>query len=200
MAFKITQDGAKVVMPFSALGFNWTVILWFKKGDFDETDMVTLADFVQAKFYGALDTVLGLDVTYGPPTVYDMRSVDGAVVSGTDDPEGGEGTGNLMPPGDCCVLTLRTAKRGRSHRGRMYLAGFTETGHSGGSWGSTVYQAAEALGTAILADQAATGWTWGVRSGQIDGVERENGIITPITSTEVRSPIVCSQRRRDARP
>jgi hypothetical protein len=199
MTFQVTRDGAKLVMPFSALGRQWSVTLWFSKAGFDESDMVALADSVQYAFYSTLDNKFSDLLTYGPPVVYDMRVVDGTIAYGTDNPEGGEATADCLPLQTAAVLTLRTNKRGRAHRGRIYVTGFTEGDFSDNLFGGAIKTQMEALGDAIIGVVGPIGWTWGVRSGQLDGVKRSEAVITPITSYEVRSLKPGSQRRRTGR-
>jgi hypothetical protein len=162
--------------------------------------MLDLADNVQASFFATLDSKFTDDVAYGPPVVYDMRTANGPIVTGSTDPEGGEATGDAVTAKNACVLTLRTNKRGRSYRGRIYLTGFSEDEIANGRWSSSLQTAIENLGVAINENTSAIDWVWCVRSTQEDGVPRTTAVMTPITSWEVRSDIPGIQRRRAKRP
>lgn len=200
MPFQVTPNGAKVVMPFTWFGQRFSVTLWFQMIGFNEANMLALADAVQASFYATLDTRLIEEVSYGPAQVYDMREEGGAVVTGSDDPEGGENAGDALPLKNACVLTLRTNKRGRSYRGRIFLAGFSETDCTNGLWSSTLTTAVENLGVAIDENTSASDWTWCVHSSISDKTLRPTGVLTPVTSWAVRSAIPGIQRRRNRRP
>jgi hypothetical protein len=200
MAFIPTPDGAKLVMPFSGEGKTWSNTLWFTKHLFDSADMVLLADTVQYCFYAAFDSLFGSAVQYGPPVVYDMRTEDGEIAYGTDDPEGGEATGDLLTPATALCLTLRTAARGKSGRGRIYLGGFTESNiGTGGAFSGTLVTAANGFVTCMLENIPTTGWNWVVRSIQQAGVVLAEAICREIISGEVRKAQSASQRRRNQR-
>jgi hypothetical protein len=199
MTFQVTRDGAKVVVPFVGFGRRWTVTLWFQKVGFDESDMVALADSVQYAFYTAFDNKFSDALQYGPPVVYDMRTVDGTIATGTDNPEGGEASADALPLQTAAVLTLRTNKRGRAHRGRLYIAGFTEAEMADNAFSESIRTAMNNFGDALTGVVGPIGWTWGVRSGTLDGVKREEAIITPISSYEMRNLQPGSQRRRTGR-
>jgi len=200
MTFQPTQDGAMVVMPFVRAAKNWQNNLWFSKTDFNQADQLALANLVHNEYFAALDSALENAVNYGPPTCYDMRSIDGPVVIGTAPVSTGESLGELAPLSVAVVVTHYTAKRGRAHRGRTYLTGFTESVLFDGAWDAAFLLACTGLFGAMATDAAAIGWTFGVRSGQLDGVPRATAVVTPITSSVVRSAIPGNQRKRADRP
>lgn len=186
-------------MPFVIFGQRLTCTLWFQLAAFDESDMYNLASEILAAFYNTLDTYFTSDCQYGPCQIYDMREENAPVVVGTEPSQGGEAAGDVIPLSNAVVLTLRTNRRGKSFRGRMYVAGFTETHMVDNAWAATLVAAMEALGAAIQANSAAIGWTWCVHSGVANGVPREEGVLTPVTTWEVRNPIPGVQRRRQRR-
>ena len=59
----------------------------------------------------------------------------------------GTGVANLLPPGTALCVTLKTNQSGKSHRGRVYLAGFNEDQNDNG--GGTV-AAANTAGVAFI--------------------------------------------------
>lgn len=196
MAFVPTEHGALVVARFKYSDEEWSNHLWARRPDFDDTDLQNLVDAVKAAFVLELIDDFTVSTSMLPFKAYDMRAIDGTVLLDTVGTVPGTGGTNEMPPNNCCVLTLYTAKRGRSHRGRLYLGPFTEEAIDNATWSASLVSEVEGLGTALKADISAEGFEWGVRSGQLDGVPRDPAIITPITSTTVRSNRMGSQRRR----
>lgn len=196
MPFTPTQDGALVVCRHHAGSEIWENHLWFSKPDFTQADQLALADMVLNEWYTYLDTFISDDFTYGPFYCYDMRTIDGPVIQSTAGAQGGESTGDPVPRSACCVMTLRTAKRGRAHRGRIYFAGFTEPEIQAGNWSSALQNALTLLVGELAGGNPGLGWTFGVRSCQLDGIPRNPCLIEPITSWEIRSPKTGSQRLR----
>jgi hypothetical protein len=199
MAFQPTPDGCMVVTPFSYVGFQWSNVLWYRMADFTEADMLDLTTEVMSAWFNEYDAHFGDGCSYGKAIAYDMRTQDGAVVVATADQGHGEATGDPLSPNNCLVLTLRTALRGRAYRGRLYLAGHTESAMTNGQFTEGIITAAEALGSGLMWRPLQEGWTLCVRSGQLNGVQRENAVLTPVTSIECRSGKPGSQRRRVAR-
>jgi hypothetical protein len=196
MAFLATEHGAKVVARFSFGEQWWSNHIWARRPDFDEADMLALVNAVKAQYVSVLINEFTVSQAMETFKCYDMRSIDGAVVDDTTGRVPGTGGTMEMPPNNCCVLTLYTAKRGRAHRGRLYMGPFNEESMGDGEWIEALVDDVEEVGTRLLAEIGNVGWDWGVRSGQLDGVPRDPAIITPITSSVVRSPRMGSQRRR----
>jgi len=93
-------------------------------------------------------------------------------------------------------ITVRTIYRGRSYRGRFYLSGFDETVITDGLWGAGTISPIVGLFEDWLTAIGTHGFTYGVRSGTLDGVVRPSAIVTTATAWESRSPAPTSQRRR----
>jgi len=68
-----------------------------------------------------------------------------------------------------------------------------------GTFGSAAREACADLANDLISSCGAIGWTFGVRSGQLNKVQREYALIEPITLAEVRSGKPGSQRRRTGR-
>ena len=69
-----------------------------------------------------LSTTWGLNSV----SVRDIRSPNLPLYTGTGAQLNGTNAANPMPPQNACCVTLRTAKAGKSYRGRVYVSGFTE--------------------------------------------------------------------------
>jgi len=196
MPFQPTIDGALAVVKFTRSTYEWTNHLWYRMEDFSAADMLLLANGVLTGFKEQLDGYYNEDVTYGPVYVYDMREEDGEVVVSTEGVGHGDQENDILPPGVCCVLTLRTIKRGRSYRGRVYLAGFCEVSMDNGRWGSSLRGAVANLGSDLMWRPLESDWVFCVRSGWHNHIKRESAVLEEIISTEVRSEEPGFQRRR----
>lgn len=199
MAFQSTIDGAMAVLRFTGTQGDWANILWFSKPDFTTTDQQALAELIHTPGTTDWQNVHSSANSFQRVEVYDMRTSSGPVVTSLPPAISFGGTGGPLPLGVACVVTLRTALRGRSYRGRIYLAGFHE-----GAWDGTSFQVAVETAwddwfTTMDAAARGAGWTWGVRSGQLNGVKREQGIVTPVFKWVFRNRDSASQRRRNRR-
>jgi len=126
-----------------------------------------------------LTTEAGLVFEYFPPT---------AVT--------GQLTGEIVPNNVAIVMTHRTALAGRSYRGRTYLGGFTEAELARSfivsSYGSSLETAWEAFASNVETDSNQLV----ILSRRTGGLERVEGIGTPVVSSGLRNLRVDTQRRR----
>ena len=106
-------------------------------------------------------------------------------------------TGANAPTNVALVLTVRTARIGRSYRGRMYLPGVLTSG-SGVNFADVTW--ANALAAAwvghFTALDASEGLTHCVMSKSNGKVARSVAVLTPVTSVSLRDLRVDTQRRR----
>jgi len=136
--------------------------------------------------------VLGVDVVPGVLGTYD-RFVSPPVAGAQG------GGGDALPPQSALVLTFNTGVKGRSFRGRAFLAGQGEGHQNAGVW-STGIKTAAAFGPDALLERYGpsgtnTNFQWSVISRVHNQVVRPEPIATGITSYVVR-PFVQNQRRR----
>jgi hypothetical protein len=109
----------------------------------------------------------------------------------------GTGTGDLLPVGTAFCVTLRTSGAGKSFRGRVYLAGFTEGMGAANNADAAVAQVAVAfvdgirtsLGSAPNIDMC-------IVSRYANKVLRPTPITTEVTAVIARNTVWDSQRRR----
>jgi hypothetical protein len=105
----------------------------------------------------------------------------------------------LLPPQTAAVATLRTGLVGKSHRGRVYLAGFDTSQQAGGIWNSDLQIAEQANLDALLARYGRGGnygpWFLVVISHYLSSEKRSAPVGTPVTGIGFQ-PIVYSQRVR----
>jgi hypothetical protein len=201
MAFKVTQDAAKVYLTFTLNSQVFGVTFWFKKPGFDSNDLQVLANLVlNAHTTSDIMDYISEDITVGPAIAYDMRSSDGDVLYSNIGAMDGNDVSERLPLSDCVCTTLYTEKRGRSHRGRVYYSGFCEAQNQDGVFSMAIGIGIAEAHSNMMNAATAAGWQWGVRSAWLNGVERDPAIVTPISSSIIRNLIPASQRRRDKRP
>jgi len=105
-------------------------------------------------------------------------------------------TGDSMPGGTTFCLSLRTGFVGRARRGRIYTIGMNEGQQSGGvvtsgyrnAWITNIQQLMLAVGT--------TNWELVVVSFMLNGLPRDEPLVTPVTTVLAVDDFVDSQRRR----
>jgi len=101
-----------------------------------------------------------------------------------------------MPGGTTFCLSLRTGFVGRARRGRIYTIGMNEGQQSGGvvtsgyrnAWITNIQQLMLAVGT--------TNWELVVVSFMLNGLPRDEPLVTPVTTVLAVDDFVDSQRRR----
>lgn len=127
-----------------------------------------------------------------------IATVDGFVVTSTTSlPAAGGGSADSLPSNVALCISKRTAARGRSFRGRNYIAGIPLDARSGtneldSGFTSGVVDAIEA----VLAAGADDGWTPTVISRFHNKAPRTTAVVTPVTSVIVVDNTMDSQRRR----
>lgn len=201
MAFIPTPNGALAVIRFAHGGFAVSNNYWFVKAGFDQTAQENLAGVLDALhtaelWAGAYNT----DYAYVQTDVYDMRTLTGQKVTVATNARAGTVAGEILPVNLAIVVTLRTAARGRSGRGRVYLTGFGETAIADGLWGQANADFCKDYVDDIADAATGQGWTMVIRSTQENGVVLEEANTRPVTTTVVRSLIPGTQRRRLDRP
>lgn len=179
--------------------------LWFQHdGEILAADLDELTDALQHWWdvsYAGLTTGLNF---LREVFAADQTSSTGLVSTHDGEGANGDGSTTYLPNNVSIVASFRTAQRGRSFRGRNYIAGIptdktSDANHIQSSYASEIITAYNDL---LGPDALVTGWTWGVASrfSGVDGdgkpIPREAGIFTPITATVVVDLVIDSQRRR----
>jgi len=182
-----------------------------------------LANLIGADVKGAFTThlapVVGTTVNLARVGIRDLRTDNQPEFRDTAPAVPGTATGDLLPKGAALVVTQRTAKSGKSFRGRVYLPGFTETNND--ATGSTIAAASTAAINFISAIYSALGprgFSGGVISRPAEAyvitkttthsngttttetlsrVTAKSGQVTPVTAWETRNARWEYQRRRD---
>jgi hypothetical protein len=114
--------------------------------------------------------------------IIDLTSISGWTSTLTEGLTGTHAAGQVQAQ-VAMVITLTTAKRGRSFRGRNYVGGLPAAAlASPGTWGSVEIGVWEGLYSGLQAAIAAAGWTLVVLSRQLNNLPRTEGVATPVTA------------------
>jgi hypothetical protein len=151
----------------------------------------------------ALPEWWGTNIQLTRVALRDMRTPNNAEIESTGPPLISTSPEDSLPPQTAAVITLRTAKAGKSFRGRIFLPGFNESANDGS--GRITSDAFAAL--QVFANSVPTLYTGGlqlcVASRQV--VNRAPGAgcavlrpsqVTPVTQALIRDNIWDTQRRR----
>jgi hypothetical protein len=126
-----------------------------------------------------------------PGTLATVESV-AAAVTGND-------AGQALPPQNAVVMTLYTASKGRSYRGRVYLPGVSENAWDGSAMPGAVLTnyltIPTQLGAVFGPGGSNANWSLVVISRYLNKVKRGTPVGTAVTSIVV-DPIIHTQRRR----
>lgn len=193
--------GARVVISFStADAEEWSNVLHFTKTNYTTQDLQDLIDDILTSANATIAPAMSTNTGLSSVTGYDIRSSGGVVLTAAGVPASGQDAAELLPINLAIVMTLRSATRGRSGRGRVYIAGFTEAKQVGGNWSAATVTAAGDYISGIEAAANANGWAFVIMSKQQDGVALNPAVARTVTSYEVRNTEVGTQRRRVDRP
>jgi hypothetical protein len=202
MAFQAFPNGALAILEYEDGAGSWTNTLWFEDLLGPPADFQALADFLLSWSGTNIMPYLSNRVTLTKVTVYDMSiqlgqiyvSAGAPVVGGIDDYE--------APRSVALVMTFYSAVRGRSGRGRNYIAGFADTQvDEDAVTDATARAALELAYTDLIQDvQTGPGFTWVVASKVGAGVPRPEILGFDILTVNIRSALLGSQRRRIPRP
>jgi len=201
MPFQPAEDTVLVEFLWSGPGdLRWQNNIHFTKGEFDGDDIDDLLGTIDL-VYDASDLLdeISSDVTLGELVGTDMRT-QGAVQRTRIVGTAGTNVGDMAAQGAALVATLRTDLRGRSYRGRFYLAGMADTLLVDGEW---VITSAANLAEFLQDVQAAAellGWKLVVLSRWLNEVERITALGQEVTGILIRALAPGSQRRRNRRP
>lgn len=200
MTFVPTPNCARVVVGFSQGSWEFSNIFHFTKSSFVDADMEALAAAIDEWVDQYWLSCIGDGITYLSTDVYDIRTSTGSII--TDNTHTGPGTrsGEELPASLSVVVTLRSAARGRTGRGRKYVAGWIESDLESGLWIQQAQTNAVAYCTGIAGAGAGEGWAHVLRSTQVDGVAQNPALTRLVTDYESRSSVPGTQRRRMDRP
>jgi len=200
MAFIPLPDGAQLVLVYGFGDIEYTNTLHVTKTGWTEGDAAALMEAVRSAWNGLTTRPFPQGHTLKQQTLYDHRSEFAPIYYDTTTALFGSYTGEIADRQTAMVITFRTARRGRSGRGRWYIGGATEGQMVGGQFGGPYVTAVLVWVNAVLATCTAQGWTPVIKSTQQDGAVVSPADAFPITLVNMRSYIPGSQDRRNRRP
>lgn len=200
MAFQPVPNTALAVVEIGSDTLQWTNALHFYKNLFTVQDMENLGGTLWYVYETYFMPMISTTFSLRKVTVYDLREYDGYVYTYESTPVAGSDAGQLLPIQDALVVTLYTIHRGRSGRGRVYLAGFTESDLTGGVFNAGVITAANTMFTSMKASLSPYGWSWVIVQRWHDKVKLAEGQAHDVQTHTVRSGIPGNQQRRGRRP
>jgi len=124
MAFIPIPNSATLCFDFTTAGQNWQFCFTIRKsaGAITPTDLAVLSGEGAGWWTSSLKPLLSSGNVLRQVRATDQQVEGGAVDIETVGTAGTAGT-SLQSLGSPLVISLRTAKRGRSYRGRVYLSG-----------------------------------------------------------------------------
>jgi hypothetical protein len=169
---------------------------WRHAGGIDQTAANALGTFLVAWWDVELSANLSSDLTLVGLRMMDLTSDNAPVYDFTDGtPTSGTVVSPSLPNNVAFCMSLRTGNRGRSGRGRQYLAGLGESFVQN----FTITQGvADAYVAAYmeLVNFPLSGWTWGVASRYSNNQPRTQILFQPITSVIYTDLRVDTMRKR----
>jgi len=141
---------------------------------------------------------LSNDLTLRGGKVTDLSTQSGAALdfnAPTPNPAGTVPSPSLPGNVACCV-SIKTAARGRSFRGRNYIAGIAEASVVGNTLDLAVTVNVQAAYDAILTVPFVAPWEWVVVSRYANKLPRVTGVATAVTRAQVIDRNVDSMRTR----
>lgn len=173
-----------------------TMYFRFDSGSPSVSDLNTLAAAVESWFVTQIMFYMSNNITYHETNVVDLTTATSP--TGYSLAEQGS-TGNVASPalpGNVCICaSFRSTQRGRSARGRNYLAGLPESLVTGNVV-DTALLANITSGYDIILTTPFAGWTWVIVSRYNAGVPRVAGTTFDVVSAGFVDDVIDSQRRR----
>jgi len=200
MPFVPVPDTAQLNLGYTTdLGDTWSTGLNFElAGGWDGAALLQLCEAAVDGWTELMLGIFGTNCNLTSVTAIDLSSASGEYAAATSGlPVAGNRSGQATALNIAMSVTLKTALRGRSYRGRVYHYGLSnEDRQNEKTWqvddAVTVQNAYDALVDVI---ELATGAEHVVVSRVSGGVTRITGLTTPVTQIVGRIPIATQRRR-----
>lgn len=196
MTFIPTPDCARVVIQYHESEMTFSNVLHFTKPNFTAANMTALANAIDNAVGAGWKTHLAANVTYDMTSVYDIRTIDGQVVSDSGNSGAGSQVGNAAALNCAIVVTLRTNARGRTGRGRVYCGGQLDNSLVANAWTVQARDNAAEYIEDIRTAASAIGWLHVIRSIQANKVTLNPAVTREVVAFDVRTGMTGTQRRR----
>jgi len=190
-------DGAESIIHFTQQSSQWILTQgWKFSGPVTLTDLQNLASALDAWITAQLAAEISNSVSIDYIKVTGLTTVTDPTVTIVPTTPAGTLTGLVLAAQTALVVTFLTANRGRSFRGRNYVAGRV----NGDLLTVTTWQPARvaAMGLTYVNQPGIvnpTGWTHQILSRFNNGVRRTVGVSTPVLQYVAKGQ-VATQRKR----
>lgn len=199
MPFIPVADVVLLELRQSLFGQRIENTLYFRMlGGFGVAEMTDLCNDMLIWWTTNLSVQLSSDITIREMVCTDQSSGIGTSITQpapTPNPAGAVGSPSLPGNSALCV-SIRTLNRGRSFRGRNYVAGLPESKVVGNTVDTAAWGAIQAAYIDIPNAIVSSPWEWVVVSRFTAGAPRVAGVATNVLTAVVVDPFVDSQRRR----
>jgi|SRR5688572_12924668 len=200
MPFIPTPNGIQVEMRYSYLGERCENVFWTNWTGGSPpaaADLSTIGELFWEWWDAQIKPIQSANATLREIYVTDQSAADGAAATFTAGlPADGGNVLEPLPGNVSLCISLRTAKRGRSFRGRSYIIGLTENQVAGNALTAPSAAAWLAAYDVLVSSLAASSNQLCVCSKFSLGLPRAAGILTPVTDAVIVDNVVDSQRRR----
>jgi len=197
LAFIPVPNGIQLCFNFTTDSQLWQFCLTLRKssGAPTPTDLASVAAIGEAWWTADLQDHISSATTLRNVTATDLTVQGGAQAIDTVN-DAGALTGYPLPAGSPCCVSLRTAKRGRSYRGRVYVSGMSEDNTQTANTFTSAFVAAIAGDFVSLQNDLDTaGFDIVVASKQHNGVVTNPAEVNEVIAIAADTAID-SQRRR----
>lgn len=201
MPFQACPGVAEVVVNYTLDGEPMVNVFHFRQtppAPWSAANLVSLATGVRQAVNTHIMPQLSSAAAVTVVSARDLDSEGGAQgVAPVSTPFAGSKVGDCLPNNVALCITLRTARVGRSYRGRFYLPGIAESDSVGSRLTAPAQTAFDtAIVSFLAAMQALTPGDWAVLSRRNQGALRPVGLAEPVTAAVRRDAVLDSQRRR----
>lgn len=199
MAFIPLPNTIKLVITYTIGGKLAVNVLFFRKPtsivDGDLEDVADVADAWDASFQEPLRSTASELVSF--TTTNESSSSGGAFIKTLQPPRPGGRMGTILPNNVAGVISTRTGLRGRSFRGRTYLAGITENDVVLDEFTPEFIEEVLDVYEELQSAMTTAGFTWVVASRYTNNAPRVTGILTPVTELRMNERVDTQRRRLD---
>lgn len=197
MVFQPAENAVQAEFRFTWQGQQVENVEHFYMENITAAAMAELAENLYMWWANSLSTQVSSTVLLREVSVFDLTVPDGAQASYANAPlVGGSNLQESVTNATTICLSLRTAQRGRSRRGRLYHIGLTENVVADNRVSQAALDALDAAYTQLIGPVVTGGPLWSVLSRQSQGVARPVASLATITSVLFVDNVVDSQRRR----
>lgn len=176
------------------------VTYWGRAGEavvWDETSLLALCEAYGAWLTGSLMPLLANSYTVSQLQATQMKA-DGAAQANfvPVSPIVGGNVNPALPNSVAACVTISTGLSGRSFRGRMYIAGLTESMAAMSRINAADVADINGAVSDLVTNEVFAAFNLGVYSKVHAGQKRLTGLFTPATGVALRDNVIDSQRRR----